>query len=38
MGFLIIIIVLVVLWAHKSGRPMKLVLTPEERTYQMATR
>ena len=30
MGFLIIIIVLVVLWAHKSGRPMKLVLTPEE--------
>jgi hypothetical protein len=29
-GFLIIIIVLVVLWAHKSGRPMKLVLTPEE--------
>ncbi len=30
MGFLIIIIVLVILWAHKSGRPMKLVLTPEE--------
>jgi len=30
MGFLIIIIVLVVLWAHKSGRPMKLVLKPEE--------
>jgi hypothetical protein len=30
MGVLIIIIVLVVLWAHKSGRPMKLVLTPEE--------
>jgi hypothetical protein len=30
MGMLVIIIVLVVLWAHKSGRPMKLVLTPEE--------
>jgi hypothetical protein len=30
MGFLIIIIVLVILWAHKSGHPMKLVLTPEE--------
>jgi hypothetical protein len=30
MGVLIIIIVLVVLWAHKSGRPMKLLLTPEE--------
>jgi hypothetical protein len=30
MGFLIIIIALLVLWAHKSGRPMKLVLTPEE--------
>jgi hypothetical protein len=33
MGFLIIIIVLVVLWAHKSGRPMKLVLTQEEATH-----
>ena len=30
MGMLIIIGVLILLWAHKSGRPMKLVLTPEE--------
>ncbi len=30
MGVLIIIIVLVFLWAYKSGRPMKLVLAPEE--------
>jgi hypothetical protein len=29
-GALIIIAVLVVLWAYKSGRPMKLVLTREE--------
>jgi len=30
MGMLIIIGVLILLWAHKSGRPIKLVLTPEE--------
>jgi hypothetical protein len=30
MGMLIIIGVLVLLWVHKSGRPIKLVLTPEE--------
>lgn len=30
MGFLILIILLVLLWAYKSGRPMKLVLSPEE--------
>ena len=30
MGVLIIIVVLVIVWAYKSGRPMKLVLTPEE--------
>ena len=30
MGALIIIAVLVLVWAYKTGRPMKLVLTPEE--------
>jgi hypothetical protein len=30
MGVLIIIVLLVIAWAYKSGRPMKLVLTPEE--------
>ena len=30
MGLLIIIAVLVLLWAHRSGRPIKLALTPEE--------
>jgi len=30
MGVLIIIVLLVILWAYKSGRPLKLVLTPEE--------
>ena len=30
MGFVIIIVLLVLLWAYRAGRPMKLVLTPEE--------
>src|SRR5258707_11052384 len=37
MGFLIGIITLVIIWAHKTRRPMKLVLTPEEAKAVKAT-
>jgi len=37
MGFLIVTIALVTVWAYKTGRPMKLVLTPEEAKAVKAT-